>query len=228
MTAAWRLWSLLAGLLVGAIVAIATVGGDQEAAAHGFEIYFSDRGWSVDPSRRLGSLQASLDGTSADLADTEADFAAADTQWSGVVGSTFDVAGYDGYHSSVVWTGSGCTTATWGNITVVSYNISAIASESTCGTSTQITRSAIRLDFRSWANGGGSVASHEYDLRGVLVHEIGHSAGYGDGSATDHFTDSATCPNSSARNSMCPNVPTGKTWFRTLESHDEHTIADFY
>ena len=215
----------LRGFVLGtlsAMLAVAAFIGISDS----YSIYFVDKSWPVDPSVRYGDLQAELEGSELSLSETR--LTAAFSQWNAVSGSAWDVSGYIGQAGSVVWTGSSCTTAAWQNITIVSYNISPLGSEATCSSGANITRSVIRLDFRNWDNDGGSVGTNEFDLQGLLVHELGHSAGWGEGSATDHFSGSTTCPGGSSNHSMCGSMGMGQPHVRTLESHDQHTIANFY
>lgn len=221
-----RIEKAMLGLVfaVAAIIGFGAAGSPTEA--HSIT-YMGDKPFAVDPTLRLGNLQASLDGTAAERAQTAARANDAIAEINGVSGSTFDYQ-YSYFNSSIIWTGSTCSTAAWGNVTVVTYNISSLGRTSWCTTSTQITRAAIRVDFRTWDNNGGTVASGVYDLESLLVHEMVHAAGFGRGSAPDHFTDSSACPGGSLNNTMCSGLPSGTIWKRTLGTHDEHTLADFY
>ena len=96
----------------------------------------------------------------------------------------------------------------------------------------RITRSVIKIDFRNW-NAGGTIADDEFDFRSVLTHEIGHAAGMGRGSLPGHFTDAVACPSlngnpRSGDSTMCSGTRVDEIHKRTLESHDEHTIAAHY
>lgn len=74
-------------------------------------------------------------------------------------------------------------------------------------------------------------AASEYDLCAVMTHEFGHILGF-----YDHWSESSSmCPGAppwnmdlSDRQTMCGVIPTGKTYARTLESHDRGEFDDAY
>lgn len=97
-----------------------------------------------------------------------------------------------------------------------------------CGEGT-ILVATIRFDtgIGDWYKGTGSPGASEYDLLSVSTHEIGHVYGFGT-PFIEHFSGSTDCPNSAARQTMCQGTVIGKTWKRTLESHDIHTHQAAY
>lgn len=92
---------------------------------------------------------------------------------------------------------------------------------------------------RDWYTGTGDandgflqtcVPSCQDDLWSVLSHEFGHATGFiGPSSTGGHFAESdAACPESDARNTMCPSIAPGTERMRTLEGHDIHTFTNAY
>jgi hypothetical protein len=80
-----------------------------------------------------------------------------------------------------------------------------------------------------WYVGSGTPGPEDVDLRATAAHEAGHVTGFGVGTAPDHFSeDSSECPSTSGRHTMCPTIILGKIWQRSLELHDEHTLANAY
>lgn len=61
-----------------------------------------------------------------------------------------------------------------------------------------------------------------HDLRGIAVHEFGHAAGH-----ADWPSGTVDCSGSD-RHTMCPAGSRGRSWFRTLEDHDRHTMELAY
>ncbi len=236
-----ELRALLAGLAVG-FAAFAAVTAASPAGAHDYEIYFQENGWVVDPNVQAGNLQATLDGTTSNRAKVTKDVNHARNQWNNVSGSAFDMWQFLGFNASIVWTGDACNTNPNSNrITIVTHNISSLGQAHVCGGGPYpflggpITDAVILVDHRAWKKGGGTPAANQYDLRSLLVHEIGHAAGFGQYNpvATHHFpSGTTTCPSplNSTANTMCSGLGTGSSYTgkRTLESHDEHTIAGFY
>jgi hypothetical protein len=76
----------------------------------------------------------------------------------------------------------------------------------------------------------------ELDFASVAVHEFGHATGIGAGSADqkEHWDESGEqCPSDDSnpdkrRHTMCPTAPLETTMMRSLELHDEHTVANRY
>jgi hypothetical protein len=103
--------------------------------------------------------------------------------------------------------------------------ISPLALEKTCATSTTVSRSNIAIDRtgRNWEFGPSNASSSEWDLRGVLVHEFGHAAGF-----AGHFSGSSRCPGGSADHSMCNGLSLGEDHVKTLETDDENEIKTAY
>jgi hypothetical protein len=76
-------------------------------------------------------------------------------------------------------------------------------------------------DHIPWFEGSGTPGDTKYDLRGTMVHELGHASGFG------HIN--VNCGTSSMY-SMCgdPSDFLGNLWGRTLSSHEENDLAAKY
>jgi hypothetical protein len=77
---------------------------------------------------------------------------------------------------------------------------------------------------QNWYLGSGDPAGPESDLRSFAVHESGHANGFnyhfGSGDGLCHFNSSIQ--------TMCPVLPGGESWWRTLADHDLHTFENAY
>lgn len=71
----------------------------------------------------------------------------------------------------------------------------------------------------SWYTGTGTPSSIQKDLQSMLTHELGHAAALG-------HTE-VTCTGST-RPTMCPTLPTGTNYMRSLEADDRNGIANAY
>lgn len=78
-----------------------------------------------------------------------------------------------------------------------------------------------------WYVGDGIVPSNAWDLQSIAVHEAGHVTGW-----SGHFDrdDNTLCPNDTElAQTMCGGEDRrGTKGLRTLQDHDEHTIANAY
>ena len=104
-------------------------------------------------------------------------------------------------------------------------DIPVLGRENTCFEDGAIIKSTIRFDTDgpSWYTGvSTSVPSGKSDARSVAIHEFGHAAGF-----KGHFEGTSLC-SGSIRQTMCPTLPSGTSYMRTLESHDKHTIVSAY
>lgn len=78
----------------------------------------------------------------------------------------------------------------------------------------------------NWYVGTGTPPSTSIDMWSVSTHEWGHAAGH-----SKHWDDggqAALCPFSVYRESLCSSIPTGTTYMRSTEPHDEHTFGARY
>lgn len=100
-----------------------------------------------------------------------------------------------------------------------------VAVASNCGGGT-LTRSSVIFDAaESWYTGSGTPAGWQSDLRSVAAHEFGHVVGF-----HQHWHDHDTgidC-STSARETMCSRVPSGTTYMRSIQAHEEHTMENAY
>lgn len=190
------------------------------ANAHTVSIYFPKK-WASSPTYSFGDIDSPLNTSTA-----KQSIHTGDNEWDFTNGSSLDF--YWNYveDSSVVWLGGACTTVpSNGQIWIMTYSLSGLASENTCTSGSQITKSTIRLDDTrsNWYTGSStSVPSGKYDLRSVITHEFGHAGGFA------HLSGSTIC-SGSTRQTMCSGgLPTGTSYKRSLESHDKHTFANAY
>jgi hypothetical protein len=88
-----------------------------------------------------------------------------------------------------------------------------------------------------WYKGTGDPPTDEFDVWSVVAHEFGHATGFGRGqSREDHFSsDASECDESDLphRQTMCDILipitrEMGRTYRRSLESHDQHTLSNAY
>ncbi len=74
------------------------------------------------------------------------------------------------------------------------------------------------------------IPNDKYDLQSFFTHELGHAHGTWSGNGpSGHFLPGATvCDGTLAYHTMCPGEDPGKTRWRHLENHDEHTFTSWY
>lgn len=206
--------ALLAGFGVGSVV------GSTASGAHTASTYIPLT-WASDPDYYFGDLDSPLSGPT-----PESSLHAGNDPWNANSGTWLDINWGGVYDSSVVWTGSGCTTGYGTRLWVLTHSISNLATESTCGTSTTITRSSIRFDDTrsNWYVGSSSsVPSGQYDLRSVAVHEFGHAGGF-----SGHWDGVGEDCTGSDRETMCSGLPSGTSYKRSIEAHENHTFDSAY
>jgi hypothetical protein len=80
------------------------------------------------------------------------------------------------------------------------------------------------------------IVKDEYDLQSVVLHELGHASGTWSPRVSSHFTNTSMCPGSAqdppvpsqADQTMCPVYFDNRVYWRSLEDHDSHTLANNY
>lgn len=207
------------GFLLGLLLGVPSA-----ASAHNAGVWYPLE-WPADRTYSIGFLHSYLRSSGA-----VTQIQAGPAPWNAISGNWFDMTrGTD--DSTVTWTGDPCSTAPSNAIWVTSRSLPAgtLGVESTCGTSTSISRSVVSFDddfSTSWYFGSSStVPAGEHDFRSVAVHEFGHATGFsGHWTSTDASTNCST----TARHTMCPSVQTGTSYWRTLEYHDIHVIEAAY
>lgn len=227
--------ALLLGAFLGIALSVLFLQQSTPPASAHFAWRFYDGEWADQSTPQAGNLQYWLDGTASYRAATESDIVHAAGQWNSVPNADWDFLSFSGFNNNIVYT-TPCTTGANLTTTVVSSSqAGGLADAPVCGgqNNAAITRGVVRLSIRSdWKKGGGSVPSNKYDLRGVLVHELGHVTGFGQHAKTDHFVEADTPCAAGAFDpsyaTMCAFVGIGTDHTRTLETHDEHTFKNAY
>ena len=183
--------------------------------------------WDADPDYYFGETTAPLHTSAAKSA-----MRAGATYVSSVSGSWLDFnwTGYD--DPDVEWTWNACTTTPGYGLWLLTPNLGTLGFASLCGSGSTISSAAIAFDSfgPNWYTGvSTNVPSSSMDLRSISAHEFGHTTGLGIG-ATEHFADDDpdTDCGSSTRATMCGDIPSGVSYWRTLEEHDWDIIADAY
>jgi hypothetical protein len=88
-----------------------------------------------------------------------------------------------------------------------------------------------RMKFDSadpWYNDTGDPPSDKVDTWSLAAHEFGHATGWGAGGAQNHFGDSWDVCTNSPKHTMCPSIPLGDDYWRSLEEHDRDTFNNVY
>ena len=88
-----------------------------------------------------------------------------------------------------------------------------------------------RMRFDSadpWYRDTGDPPSDKIDLWSLAAHEFGHATGWGAGGAQNHFDSGGSVCTSSPKHTMCPSIPQGESYWRSLEEHDRHTFNNVY
>lgn len=88
----------------------------------------------------------------------------------------------------------------------------------------------------NWYRGTGTPGSSQVDMWGYATHEFGHATGryptngpISEGDGEGHFNSGTVyCPKDSTHHTMCRSQDLGKTWWRTLETHDKDVFRSGY
>lgn len=130
-------------------------------------------------------------------------------QWNAVSGasiilsrndSSYDLRVFDG-HIDGQWGTAGITKRYWAGDTYISW-------------------ATVEVDEdEAWYTGTGTPGGSEVDLYSVLTHELGHAL------AINHTNNSCS---GGANPTMCPVVPVGTTWMRSLENDDKNALIYLY
>jgi len=204
-------------MFLGALVIGLFVGYTVPASSHAGSTYYT-KTWGSDINLAFGYQSGSLGSTTA-----RATYNRADSVWNNVTGVTVDFYNSGSVNPMVYDTGSVCDVPA-SRVWIVSNDISGggLARAATCGSNP--TRGIVVIDSssRTWEYGSDFPTSTEWDLQGVVTHEYGHVTGF-----SGHFP-SADCPNT-ALQTMCPTLPSAGVYqWRTLGSHDIHTMQNAY
>lgn len=199
-----------------------------QARAHTASTYYT-KTWPCcsDPTYSFGKLDSPLNTTNA-----KNSIHSGDNEWDFNTDAWLEFNWNYVEDTSVYWKGGACSTAPSNGVWIITYNLSSLGNTKWCVTSTDIVKAVIRLDDvgTDWyTNSSTQVPSGKVDLRSVIVHEFGHAGGFGigGGSNNNHFSGSSICSGES-RQTMCSGIPSGTSYKRSLESHDEHTFASAY
>lgn len=192
------------------------------AHAHNADDYFISS-WSADPDVYVGETFAPLNTGAAKLS-----MRAGGPAWSNVSSSWLDFNWSGTEDPNVDWTWNACTTTPGYGVWVLAANLGSLAYTSWCGDDYELESVAIAFDYfgPNWHTATSTnVPSGKIDLRGVSAHEFGHAAGW-----DDHFTtsDPGTDCSGDDRATMCAMLEADKSYWRTLEGHDRHTIGSQY
>jgi hypothetical protein len=76
--------------------------------------------------------------------------------------------------------------------------------------------------------GTGTPGEKQIDLQSIATHEWGHATGWGSSGGTNHFPEGWDVCTMSPKHTMCPSIPEGKDYWRTLEEHDRDTFNNVY
>ncbi|MGI8775483.1 MAG: matrixin family metalloprotease [Actinomycetota bacterium] len=79
-------------------------------------------------------------------------------------------------------------------------------------------------EAEAWYTGDATPPpSDKFDVEAIATHEFGHATGW-----SGHFLESGTHCTDTPKETMCPTIPSGKAYWRTLETHDKHTLVNAY
>ena len=176
--------------------------------------------WASDPTLYRGYLTGDL--ITEDARDV---LYRADDEWDAVSDSTFEFIDSSYQNNNIHYTGDACGVPLGVWYLQRSYGNSYYAATGWCYDGTQhITRSTVTFNTdKTWYTGTGTPSNGQADLWGIATHELGHATGF-----KKHLTGSY-CPDNATRHTMCGYWDWDQTyWARTLEQHDEHSIAEAY
>lgn len=194
------------------------LGAPSVVSAHTASNYFTTGKWSADPNYYIGSLPG-------DSAGSTTAIDKGDEPWDINTGTWLDF--HKGGTDSGVQYLTGCTTG-YGTrpVWITGVSISGLANEYTCYSGSTITRSVITIDSTrsNWYQGTStSVPSGDVDLISVMVHEFGHAGGF-----VGHWDGVGEDCTGSDRETMCLGTPTGTSYKRSIQLHENHTFDSAY
>lgn len=195
--------------------------GTKDAGAGTSSFFPNEYLCCTDPKMAFGDRSSPLNSSAA-----ETSLHTGDDGWDNVSGNWLDW-GWAGEDNSVSWNGGCGTSPTNKRHYLTSDGIANYAARTgrCVGTSSgNLLRGATRFDddgSTTWYTGSGTPGPGQTDLRGMVVHEMGHAAGW-----VGHL--SSPCGYVSYQATMCSGTYFETTWWRSLQSWDRNEIAAAY
>ena len=215
-----KIRGILPELAAGSLFFVLALLLSSSFAANAHTNVYLDKLWESDPTLYRGYLTGDLI-----TEEARASMYRADDAWDSVSNSTFDFIDSSYQSNSVHYTGNACGVPLGVWYLQRSFGNSYYASTGRCHDDTSyITRSTVTFNTdRTWYTGTGTPSNGQSDLWGIATHELGHASGF-----SEHLTGNL-CPATAARHTMCRNWSWNQTyWARSLEEHDEDSIAEVY
>lgn len=176
------------------------------------------RVYTSDANMAFGSRASAFTSSTA-----EASLHTGDDGWDSVSENWFDW-GWQGEFDTVAWTGGACATAPTNGVhyLVTTGTFSGSGVTNLCTSGSTILRGVTRFDHSEpWNFGSGTPGAGQTDLRSLVVHEMGHAAGW-----VGHLA--SPCGFVDYQATMCATPYGGQTWWRSLQSYDTTQIAAAY